>query len=140
MLGYARILPATNQFEYNPYTNRKELVEFCQLHNIVPVAYHVLYRPPKTPLFPFQKDILDELIVVDIAQKYGKTAAQVLLQWCLMRKCAFVVKSITPARIAENWESQFFKLEDEDFQKIDGIPYQGLYLDPLVLLGINIFN
>ena len=87
MLGYARILPVVNQFEIHPYNNRKELVEFCQLHNIIPVAYRVIYKPPEHPLYPFQKPILNEPIILELAQKYNKTPAQILLQWCLMRKC-----------------------------------------------------
>ena len=140
LFGYARIMPVTNQFEINPYNQKRELVDFCLKHNVIPVAYRVIYRPANSPLFLFQKPILDDPLVVELSQKYGKTSAQVLLRWCLLRKCSFVVKTITPARMLENWESQHFELEKEDFEKINELPYQGEYNDTFQLFGIHLFK
>ena len=140
MFAYARIMPVTNQFEISPYNNKKELVEFCQSHNVVPVGYRVIYRPAASPQFPFQKSVLDDELILDLSRKYGKTPAQIILQWCLARNCAIVVKTITPARMVENWESQGFKLDEEDFQRISAMPFEGEYNDTYQLFGIHLFK
>lgn len=138
LFGYARILPVTNQFEINPYNSKKELVDYCLIHNIVPVAYRVIYRPDSNA--PFQKPILDDPLVLELSKKYGKTTAQILLQWCLARNCAFIVKTITPSRMVENYESQGFKLDPEDIQKINSLPFEGEYNDTYQAFGIHLFK
>lgn len=140
LIGYARIKPVTNQFEINPYNSKKELVDFCLQHEVIPVAYRVIYRPAATSLYPFQKCILDDPIVLELSQKYGKTPAQILLQWCLSRNCPFVVKTITPARMLENYESQNFKIDPEDLAKINAMPFEGEYNDAYQQFGIHIFK
>ncbi|OMJ70957.1 hypothetical protein SteCoe_30952 [Stentor coeruleus] len=140
MLGYAKILPVTNQFEINPYNSKKELVDFCLEHHVIPVAYRVIYRPAFSPLYPFQKCILDDPIIVRLSEKYGKTSAQILLRWCLMRNCAFIAKSVTQNRIKENYDCQNFTLENEDFEAINHMPFEGEYTDTYQLFGIHLFK
>lgn len=140
MLGYAKILPVTNQFEINPYNQKKELVDFCLQHNVIPVAYRVIYRPAPTPQFPFQKCILDDPLIVRLSEKYSKTSAQILLRWCLMRNCAFVAKTVTQHRMKENYDCQDFTLENEDFEAINAMPFEGEYNDTYQLFKIHLFK
>lgn len=140
LLTYARIFPATNQFEANPYNNKKELIEYCQTQTVIPVLYRAIYRPAASPLFPFQKSVLDDQLVLELAQKYAKTPAQVILQWCLARNCPVIVKTVTPARMTENLESQSFKMDDDDVSRISALPFQGEYNDTYQLFGIHLFK
>jgi alcohol dehydrogenase (NADP+) len=140
MLGFATILPDTNQFEINPYNKRVELVEFCQMHRVVPVAYRVVYRPQEDNLSNLSKCILDDPVVVEISQKYRKTPAQVLQAWCLSRKCAVIVKTMSEDRMRENLEALNLVLELEDIEKINSIPDQGDYVDPAILFGFSLFK
>jgi len=140
MFGFARIFPVTNQFELHPYNQRKELVDFCLSNKIIPVAYRVIYRPPDTPLFEFKKCILDDPLINKIAQKYGKSASQVLLSWCLSRNCGYVVKTVTKSRMLENFNPQFFKISACDLDKINAMPYEGEYNDTWPNFGIHLFK
>jgi diketogulonate reductase-like aldo/keto reductase len=140
MLGYATILPDTNQFEVNPYNKRTELINFCLENGIIPVAYRIVYRPEGDQIANCYKCILDDPIVIEISQKYQKSPAQVLQAWCLSRKCAIIVKTLNESRMRENLESENVSLEQEDIEKINSIPEQGEYLDSFKVFGINIFK
>lgn len=140
LFGYARIFPVTNQFELNPYNQKKELVDFCLNNQIIPVAYRVIYRPPDTPLFDFKKSILDDPLINEIAQKYGKSPSQVLLSWCLSRNCGYVVKTVTKSRMLENFNPQYLKMSSSDLQKINSMPFEGEYNDTFLLFGIHLFK
>lgn len=140
MLGYATIPPDVNQIEINPYNKREELVEFCLNHRIVPVAYRVIYRPEGDQIANCYKCILDDPVVISVSQKYGKSPAQVLQAWCLSRKCAVIVKTLSDDRMKENLMAQELVIDKEDLDRISGIPEQGEYLDSFKVFGIHIFK
>lgn len=140
MFGFARILPATNQIEMNPYNKKVELVDYCLKNGVRPVAYRVIYRPEGTKFSDFEKCILDDPVVIEVSQKYGKTPAQVLQAWCLAKGCACIAKTVSVERMRENLSVSEIKLESEDIDKISSIKDQGTYLDGAKLFGISIFN
>jgi len=140
MFGFARILPATNQFEMNPYNKKVELVEYCLKNGVRPVAYRVIYRPEGKKFSDFEKCILDDPVVIEVSQKYGKTPAQVLQAWCLAKGSACITKSVSIERMRENFATLGIQLESEDVEKISSIKDQGIYLDGAKLFGISIFN
>lgn len=140
MLAYARIPPATNQFEINPYNKRTELIDFCLSNNIKPVAFKLICRAEKNRFTDFRKSILDEPIILELGQKYRKTPAQIIQSWCLSIDCAYIAKSTNDERIRENFESLEIKLEKQDVDKISSIPDQGEYLDCERMFGIHIFK
>lgn len=129
LLTYARIPPVVNQFEINPYFNRKELVEYCHTRSVIPVAYRLLYLP-----------ILSNPTILEISQIYGKSPSQVIMQWCLARNCAVIAKTVTSTRMVENWQCQEFKLEHEDVEKINAIPIQESCLEPFDMFRFNLFS
>lgn len=140
MFGFARIPPVTNQFELHPYNQRKELVDFCHEHKVYPIAYRVIYRIPEGSVNPFKKCILDDPLINELAVKYNKTAAQILLSWCLSRNVGYVVKTVTKSRMLENFDPQFLKLEQSDLDRINSMPYEGEYNDTWPVYGIHIFK
>ena len=140
MLGYATIPPDTNQIEINPYNKREELVEFCLSHGIVPVAYRVIYRAAGDRLSFLDRSILDDPVVIDISKKYSKTPAQVLIAWCLSRKCAVAVKTLSEERLRENLEAGSLVIEQEDLQRISAIQDLGECLNPSIGFGFHIFK
>jgi diketogulonate reductase-like aldo/keto reductase len=93
----ARILPAVVEVESHPYHPQWELHELCKSHGIILLAFASLGHA-------MEPRLLDDPLVVSIAQRYGKTPAQVLLAWGIQRGSAVLTASVTPARIAENFD------------------------------------
>ena len=106
-------IPMVNQIEYHPGQMEKKTVEFCREYGIVIEAY--------SPLGTGK--MLDNEVLCGLAEKYGKTVAQICLRWELQNGVIPLPKSVTPSRIRENYNIFDFKLKEEDMKTIDDIPY-----------------
>lgn len=111
MKNYANELPAVNQVELHVFLQQPELINYCQENGIVVEAY--------SPLAHAQS--LDEPAIQLIADKHGKTYAQIMLRWLIEQGLVILPKSVTPSRIKENFEVFDFKLDDDDLQQIAGL-------------------
>ncbi|CAH0344759.1 aldo/keto reductase [Bacillus sp. CECT 9360] len=107
----AEIKPVINQVEYHPRLTQKELQSFCREQGIQLEAW--------SPLM--QGELLDNEILKEIARKYTKSVAQVILRWDLQNGVITIPKSTKEHRIVENATVFDFSLSDEDMKKIDGI-------------------
>ncbi len=107
----AEIKPVINQVEYHPRLTQKELQAFCQKHDIQLEAW--------SPLM--QGQLLENDVLQEIAQKYGKSVAQVILRWDLQNGVVTIPKSTKEHRIIENSSVFDFELTQEDMEKIDGL-------------------
>ncbi|WP_152394414.1 aldo/keto reductase [Paenibacillus guangzhouensis] len=105
------IVPVVNQVEYHPLLAQRELHAFCSSHNIVLEAW--------SPLM--QGKLLDDKTLTEIAAKYGKSVAQVILRWDLQNGVITIPKSVNPARIAENGDIFDFELSHEDMERIQSM-------------------
>lgn len=106
------ITPAINQVECHPYLQQKELKEFCKQHGIRLEAYSPLMNGT---------DVLKDEVIKEIAGKYGKTPAQVILRWHLQSDVVVIPKTVTPSRMAENLDVFDFELSEADMEKIAGL-------------------
>ncbi|MFZ4454059.1 aldo/keto reductase [Salibacterium aidingense] len=111
LMKTAKVKPMVNQVEFHPRLFQKELLEYCQNHDIQLEAWRPLG----------QGDLLDEDPIQRIAEKHGKTPAQVLIRWSLENNVITIPKSVTPERIKSNAEVFDFSLDTEDLQAIDGL-------------------
>ncbi len=102
------VVPAVNQIELHPGFPQDEIRAFHQEHGIVTESW--------SPLG--QGKILNDPKLAEIAQKHGKTPAQVVLRWHIELGLVVIPKSITPARIRENIEIFDFALDADDMAKI----------------------
>src|SRR4051812_9588220 len=93
----ARIKPAVVEVESHPYHPQWELHELCKSEGIVLLAFASLGHA-------LEPRLLDDPLVVSLAQRFGKTPAQVLLAWGIQRGSAVLTASVTPARIRENFD------------------------------------
>lgn len=107
----AEILPMVNQVEFHPYLTQKNLLEFTRKHNIVMEAW--------SPLM--QGGLFEEPLLLELAAKYDRTTAQIILRWDLQHGVVTIPKSIREARIAENSQVFDFELSSTDMQRIDGL-------------------
>src|SRR3954468_915437 len=87
-----QIIPAVNQIEVHPYLTQDDVRAFCVEHQIAIEAW--------SPLG--QGSVLDDPAIVSIAERAGKTPAQVVLRWHIQRGDIVFPKSVTPDRIREN--------------------------------------
>lgn len=108
LLAKANICPAVNQIESNPHYQQNAAVEFCLKEGIVPEAWGPLGKGSDLSL----------LLLAELADKYGKTPAQIILRWHLQRGMTVIPKSIHPKRLAENIDVFDFELEEKDMDAI----------------------
>jgi 2,5-diketo-D-gluconate reductase A len=105
------ITPAVNQIELHPYFGQDELRDFCNERQIGVEAWSPIARGK----------VLDDPTIVSIAERVGKTAAQVVLRWHIQRGNIVFPKSVTPERIKENIDIFDFELTDADLSAISAL-------------------
>lgn len=101
--------PAINQIELHPYLQQEKLRVFHAANGIVTQAWSPLASGG---------DVLTDPVIGQIAQRLGKTPAQVILRWHLQTGNVVIPKSVTPSRIAENFDIFGFELTDDDLVAI----------------------
>jgi diketogulonate reductase-like aldo/keto reductase len=97
IIDTARIKPAVVEVESHPYHPQWELHELCKAHGIILLAFASLGHA-------LEPRLLDDPLIVSIAQRFEKTPAQVLLAWGIQRGTAVLTGSVTPSRIRENFD------------------------------------
>jgi 2,5-diketo-D-gluconate reductase A len=104
-------VPAVNQIEVHPYFTNDAVREYGQKHGIVTEAW--------SPIA--QGGVLEDPTITQIAEKVGKTPAQVVLRWHIQRGDIIFPKSVTPSRMKENFELFDFELEPDDVDEISAL-------------------
>ena len=99
-------MPAVNQIESNPYFNNQPLVDYCLEKGIQVEVW--------SPLGGTGGSILDDERIAPIAERYGKSPAQVVIRWHLQRGTICLPKSTHQERIVSNLDVFDFELSDED--------------------------
>ncbi len=107
----AEIKPMINQVEYHPRLTQKDLKSFCKENNIQLEAW--------SPLM--QGQLLENVELQEIAKKYGKSVAQIILRWDLQNGVITIPKSTKAHRIAENADVFDFELTEEDMKHIESL-------------------
>ena len=111
ILDECEVVPAINQVECHPYFPQTELKELLKEHNIALQAWY--------PLGGRGNDsIMGESLIQDLAQKHGKSPAQVILRWHVQQGHIVIPGSKTPSHIAQNIELFDFALTDKETAQI----------------------
>lgn len=120
LLETARITPAVNQIRLAPGVYQTEVVDFCRERGILLEAWG-----------PFgQGELFQNPVVQAVADKYGKTIAQVALAWSLQEGFLPLPKSVTPSRIASNLDCFDIELDAADMELLKSIPVEAGAPDP----------
>lgn len=124
ILKNAKIKVSMLQIELHVFFQQKELVEYCKEENIFITAYSplgsrglvkLLNKTEKVP------DMLQNDVVLEIAEKYKKSPAQILLRFIVQNGIVVIPKSTNPQRIKENKELFDWELKPEDMQKLKNL-------------------
>ncbi|MDQ3765576.1 MAG: aldo/keto reductase [Actinomycetota bacterium] len=117
------IIPAANQVEVHPHFTQRELRAFDAQHAIITQSWSPLGGVNRywagNP--NADKDPLQEPVITQLAAKYGKTPAQVILRWHIEHGLCAIPKSVKPHRIAENIDIFDFALTPEEVTAIDAL-------------------
>jgi diketogulonate reductase-like aldo/keto reductase len=108
LLEYCEIKPMINQVEFHPQLLQSPLLEYCKQQQIQYEAY--------SPLM--QGKIFNIPLLVEIAEKYKRTVAQVVLRWNIQMGVVTIPKSIHPERMIENMKIFDFEISEEDMKAI----------------------
>jgi diketogulonate reductase-like aldo/keto reductase len=115
LLAVADTPPVVNQVQFSPFEYRRALLEGCEQRGVALEAYSPLGTG---------RHLGDER-VAEIAQRVGRTSAQVLIRWCLQRDTIVLPKSTHRERIEENAQVFDFELSDEDMAALDALDGTG---------------
>jgi 2,5-diketo-D-gluconate reductase A len=108
-------IPAVNQVEMHPYFTQDDIRAFDREHGIATEAW--------SPIA--QGQVLDDPTIGRIASRIGRTPAQTTLRWHIQRGDIVFPKSVTPARMAENFRLFDFELSDDDMRAISALDRNG---------------
>ncbi|MFD2761111.1 aldo/keto reductase [Lentibacillus juripiscarius] len=111
LMNDANVKPVIDQVEYHPHLTQEKLRAFCEQEDIQLEAWSPLKRGR----------ILDEPVITDIAAKYNKTSAQVILRWDIQNYVVTIPKSTHEERIRENTDVFDFELTEEEMRQINSL-------------------
>lgn len=138
-LAYSKIKPAVNQIETHPYFQRESLVKFCQKHGICVTAHTPIGgAAANTQLFG-SVSCLDDQILKELAEKYKRTAAQIVLRWGIQRNTVVIPKSSKLERLKENFQVFDFELSREDMDRIKSMDRSYRTNQPAKFWGIDLY-
>lgn len=110
ILGLCEVKPTVLQTEVHPYFQERELKEFLSKEGMVIQAWY--------PLGHGDKALLEEPLFTELAKKYGKTNAQIILRWHIQDGNIVIPGSKNPAHIKDNFDLFDFSLTEEEMAKI----------------------
>ena len=113
ILSLCEVKPAVLQTEVHPYFQERELKEFLSKEGMVIQAWY--------PLGHGDKALLEEPLFAELAKKYGKTNAQVILRWHIQAGNIVIPGSKNPAHIKDNFDLFDFSLTEEEMAKITAL-------------------
>lgn len=105
-----KIIPAVNQIELHPFYQREDELQILKEYGIQAEAW--------APFAEGMNGIFTNSTLVEIAKKYGKSSAQVILRWNIQRGIVIIPKSIHKERMEQNLDIWDFELTDEDMTQI----------------------
>lgn len=111
--SFNRIKPMVNQVEINIYNQQKELKKWADKYGIQLEAW--------APFGEGRRGIFNDPVIAEIASKYHKTAAQVMLRWNIQRGVVVIPKSTHIERMKENFDVFDFALTNEDMSAISSL-------------------
>jgi len=111
LLDASEAIPDVDQVEFNPFLYQEELLRFCNGKEIQLEAYSPMTRGHR----------LGHPMVLEVARRYSKSPAQVMIRWSLQHGLVVIPKSVRPERIKENGEVFDFEISEADMATLDSL-------------------
>lgn len=111
ILRVGSTLPAVNQVEYHPYLHQKDVLDACAPNKIAITAW--------SPLM--QGNFKSEPLFAQLAEKYNRTPAQIVLRWDIQRGVITIPKSTNQSRIQENFDVWNFSIDTADMETLNAL-------------------
>jgi diketogulonate reductase-like aldo/keto reductase len=115
VLAGATVAPVVDQVQFNPSVYRKGLLDACEERGVALEAYSPLGTGAQ----------LNDQVVVGIADRVGRSPAQILLRWCVQRGIPVIAKSTHRDRISENAQIFDFELPADAMEELDALDRSG---------------
>lgn len=131
VLSVATTKPAVLQVESHPYLSQEPLLARCQELGLVMTAYSPLGSADRAWKNPKEPVLLEDGVIKELAAKYNKSVAQILLKWQTQRGVVAIPKSVTESRIKENIQVFDFSLEADEMEKINLLNKNWRYIVPM---------
>lgn len=111
LLKETTVIPVINQIEFHPHLTQEEVRAYCKEHGIQVEAWSPLMNG----------SLLEEELIQQLATKYSKTPAQIVLRYDVQHGVVTIPKTMTPARMTENLQVFDFALTDEEMAQLDAM-------------------
>ena len=115
VLDGASVAPVVDQVQFNPSAHRTALLDACTARGVALEAYSPLGTGA----------LLSDPVVAGVADRLGRSPAQVLVRWCVQRAIPVIAKSTHRHRIAENAQVFDFELSAADIEELDALDRSG---------------
>jgi 2,5-diketo-D-gluconate reductase A len=116
LLDGSEVVPTVNQVELHPYLQQREVRRANEELGVATEAWSPIAKGGA---------LLADPVITRLADKHGRTPAQVVLRWHLQLGTIVIPKSVTPARIKENLDVFGFELDDDDLAAVAGLDRDG---------------
>jgi len=124
LLGYAKVVPAANQVEVTPYLVQSHLQRYLDERGVHVTAYSPLGMGTRDNYYEGVEKgplVLEDPKLHELAKKYNKSLAQVIIRWNIQHGRSVIPKSVKESRIRENFNVFDFSLSEEDVKAIDAL-------------------
>lgn len=136
MQEYATIFPAVNQVELHPRWRQDGLLAACAELGVHLTAYSPLGSPDSADMAKHNgASVMENPVVVSIAEAVGRSPAQVCIKWALQRGTSVIPKSTNPARQASNLDVEGWDLTPEQFAAVNSLDSQERMIAGLFVLS-----
>lgn len=132
LISNAVIRPAVLQVEMHPFLSQPKLVRYCHEHEIAVTAFSPLgaHSYFQLGMATADQSVLDQPPIRDVAQRHGKSPAQIALRWGIQRGTAVIPKTRRPERLRENYAVFDFELTPQEMDSINQLDRQHRFNDP----------
>ncbi|PKU50273.1 Aldo/keto reductase [Lysinibacillus sp. TC-37] len=111
LLKETTVIPVINQIEFHPHLTQEEVRAYCEDKGIQVEAWSPLMNG----------SLLEEALIQELASKYSKTPAQIVLRYDVQHHVVTIPKTMTPARMSENLDVFDFALSEQEMTQLDAL-------------------